>query len=207
MPHSRNAPLQATVLPDGCTRYQLDERGSALEFWGEWLSPADADALLAHMLSPALDWRSVSSRHGTLPRLQCWMSDAGVSAQLFQREAALPWSPEVAAVKTRLESTLRRHFDYVLLNHYRDGHDRISWHRDDEADEEGKDVIASISLGATRTFGVKRKSAKAAQLALPLTHGSLVIMRGRTMQNEWVHCVPEEPSVLTPRINLTFRTS
>ena len=37
-------------------------------------------------------------------------------------------------------------FDYCLVNLYRDGNDYINFHADNEA----KDVIASISLGATR---------------------------------------------------------
>ena len=40
-------------------------------------------------------------------------------------------------------------FDYCLVNLYRDGNDYINFHADNEA----KDIIASISLGATRKYG------------------------------------------------------
>ena len=37
-------------------------------------------------------------------------------------------------------------FDYCLVNLYRDGNDYINFHADNEA----KDIIASMSLGVTR---------------------------------------------------------
>jgi len=61
----------------------------------------------------------------TLPRLQCWMSDDGVTAQLYQKEPALPWSETVCGLKQRLEDLLKCKFDYVLMNYYRDGNDSI----------------------------------------------------------------------------------
>ena len=45
-------------------------------------------------------------------------------------------------------------FDYCLVNLYRDGNDYINFHADNEA----KDIIASISLGATRRFLVRHLS-------------------------------------------------
>jgi alkylated DNA repair dioxygenase AlkB len=39
-------------------------------------------------------------------------------------------------------------FDYCLVNLYRDGNDYINFHADNEA----KDIIASITLGATRRY-------------------------------------------------------
>ncbi len=37
-------------------------------------------------------------------------------------------------------------FDYCLVNLYRDGNDHINFHADNEA----KDIVASMTLGATR---------------------------------------------------------
>lgn len=61
----------------------------------------------------------------TLPRLQCWMSDVGVVADVYQKEPALPWNGPIGALKTRLETLLKCKFDYVLMNYYRDGNDSI----------------------------------------------------------------------------------
>lgn len=40
------------------------------------------------------------------------------------------------------------------MNLYRDGNDHINFHADNEA----KDIIASVSLGATRTFQIRHLS-------------------------------------------------
>jgi alkylated DNA repair dioxygenase AlkB len=108
-------------------------------------------------------------------------------------------------VKTSLEKKLGVTFDYVLMNLYRSGYDKIGFHVDDEADTEGKNVIASISVGATREFRVKPRKGKE-QIKLDLTHGSLVIMCG-DMQKHYLHAVLEQPEIKDPRINLTFRIS
>lgn len=39
-------------------------------------------------------------------------------------------------------------FDYCLVNLYRDGNDHINFHADNEA----KDIVASLSVGATRKY-------------------------------------------------------
>ncbi|MFY0531470.1 alpha-ketoglutarate-dependent dioxygenase AlkB [Nannocystis pusilla] len=43
-------------------------------------------------------------------------------------------------------------------------------------------------------------------IKITLTHGSLLVMRGRTQQT-WQHTVPRRANVIAPRINLTLRTS
>jgi len=64
-------------------------------------------------------------------------------------------------------------------------------------------VIASVSLGTTRTFDFRHAKTRQTH-TLQLTHGSLLIMRGRT-QLDWAHRVPKEPEARGERINLTFR--
>ncbi|CAF1264669.1 unnamed protein product [Rotaria sordida] len=88
--------------------------------------------------------------------------------------------------------------------------------------EEGlaKDVIASMTLGATRRFLLHHLSCfgkvltrKKKPLTNPskkkyefsLTNGSLIVMLDDTQQY-WKHSVPKEKNVKSPRINLTFRT-
>lgn len=91
---------------------------------------------------------------------------------------------------------------------YRDGNDFIGFHRDDEADVPGKNVIASLSLGTTRKFVLKhyKDQRNTNTHTLSLAHGSLVVMMGDT-QKDWRHGVPKDESVKTSRINLTFRKS
>jgi alkylated DNA repair dioxygenase AlkB len=93
-------------------------------------------------------------------------------------------------------------FNSVLLNLYRDGRDSMSFHSDNEAQLGPEPVIASLSLGATRTFQMRKRSPRQ-RLAGRLGHGSLLVMYGSS-QAEWEHAIPKEPCS-GPRINLTFR--
>lgn len=97
--------------------------------------------------------------------------------------------------------------NYVLVNLYRDGHDYIGAHSDNERDLDvinGENIILSLSFGATRDFIFHNKSNTSVKYELPLHHGDLLIMRGET-QKKWRHSLPKRLKVKEPRINLTFR--
>ena len=205
----KESALQQTTAQNGLQTTQIDER-SFLDYDQKFVEKGLADEILKHLLND-IDWRHavMTTKKGetySLPRLQCWMSDEGVHAQLYQKEGAMPWSPQVADLKEKLERLLNTKFDYVLMNLYRNGDDKIGFHRDDEAEEEGKNVIASLSFGAPRTFIIKHDHKRELSYTYNLTHGSLVTMRGDTQIN-WKHSVPPAPEVKTPRVNLTFRKS
>ncbi len=79
-------------------------------------------------------------------------------------------------------------------------------HSDDEAELGRQPVIASLSLGETRTLLFRhrtRKELKTIKLALP--NASLLLMAGDT-QKHWRHGINAEKQVCGPRINLTFRS-
>ena len=95
-------------------------------------------------------------------------------------------------------------FNGVLLNRYRTGRDSMGWHADDEPEFGDEPVIASVSFGGSRTFGLKHKRRKELKVNVELTHGSLLIMRGGTQAN-WVHQVPKTAKPAGERLNLTFR--
>jgi alkylated DNA repair dioxygenase AlkB len=136
------------------------------------------------------------------PRLQAWMGDSDVSASLYTKQHN-PWSEEILILKNKLEEITQFKFNYVLINYYRDGNDYIAYHSDNEAIGEGKNVICSISLGATRKFVLKNKIKK----EFILTDGSLIIMKGDYTQLYWKHTITKTTKIKTPRINLTFRHS
>jgi|TARA_B110000037_G_scaffold78846_1_gene94044 alkylated DNA repair dioxygenase AlkB len=117
-----------------------------------------------------------------------------------------PWTKELLGVKRVIESFLPdSDFNSVLLNLYRDGSDKVSWHADDEKGLGKNPLIASVSLGAKRRFDLKHKTDSEEKLQLELVPGSLVIMKG-TLQHNWLHQIPVQKRILNPRINLTFRT-
>ena len=108
-------------------------------------------------------------------------------------------------MKHRVEAFAEHEFNSVLLNYYRDQNDSMGLHSDDERELGPEPVIASLSLGETRTFLLKHKTCEALKtyrLALP--SGSLLVMRGTT-QSHWRHGIAKCKAKRGPRINLTFR--
>jgi alkylated DNA repair dioxygenase AlkB len=117
-----------------------------------------------------------------------------------------PWTKELLGIKKVIESfLLDSDFNSVLLNLYRDGSDKVSWHADDEKGLGTNPLIASVSLGATRRFDLKHKTDPDKKLQLELVPGSLIVMKG-AIQHNWLHQIPVQKKILEPRINLTFRT-
>ena len=80
----------------------------------------------------------------------------------------------------------------------------MGWHADNEKELGINPVIASISLGALRKFSFKHNELPV-KLDLNLNNGSLLLMSGK-IQHPWKHSLPKTKKVITPRLNLTFRT-
>lgn len=182
--------------------------GAELRFVAGWLAPTEADALFAHLLQQ-VPWENhriwMFGRLVDSPRLSCWMGDAGTEYRYSGvRFAPRPWLPEVRTLCEQLRGLSGKPLNSVLLNRYRDGRDAMGWHSDDEPELGTEPVIASVSLGAERRFLLKRRDGLVERQHLVLTHGSLLLMAGRT-QHEWLHCLPRTARPVGERINLTFR--
>ncbi|MBB1149028.1 MULTISPECIES: alpha-ketoglutarate-dependent dioxygenase AlkB [unclassified Myroides] len=117
---------------------------------------------------------------------------------------ALPWTPELLALKDRIEKTTGETYNSCLLNLYHDGSEGMAWHSDGEKDLKKNGAIASLSLGATRKFMFKHKTTQE-KVTFILESGHLLVMKDET-QTFWVHRLPPTKVVHHPRINLTFRT-
>ena len=140
------------------------------------------------------------------PRLLAWYADAGVSYKYSGiRHDGLPWTPQLAVLRTRIEALSGSRFNSVLANLYRNHRDSMGLHADDEPELGPSPVIASLSLGEERVFRLKHRFDKTLKpVKLPLPSGTLLIMRGDTQAN-WRHEVPKQSKVCGARINLTFR--
>lgn len=177
----------------------------AVRLLEEFLPPAEAlqafDRLRA-TIAWCQDAMRLGARQIALPRLTAWYGDPGATYSYSGiRNVPLPWTNELDQLRRRVEGIAEEAFNSVLLNLYRGGQDSMGWHSDDEGGLSS--VIASLSLGATRTFQLRRKAPPRDAISMRLASGSLLLMTGDT-QRQWLHRVPKEPAA-GERINLTFR--
>jgi len=168
----------------------------------------DADEALAlfEALRAEIRWEQhrvrIRGREVDCPRLSGWEGDATYAYSGITLRPA-PWTPQVAAVRRRIEAATGEAFNSVLANLYRDEADRLGWHADDEPELGPAPVIASASFGAPRRFLLRPKRG-GASVPIVLEPGSLLVMRGQT-QRHWLHSIPATRRPVGPRINLTFR--
>jgi len=179
-----------------------------LELHAQWLAPATADQWLAELSAHTL-WQQpqvhIYGRQLPVPRLVAWYGDAEASYRYSGlTHQPLPWTPLLAQIRAQVEQAVGQPLNGVLLNYYRDGQDSMGWHSDDEAELGANPLIASLNLGGTRRFDLRRKGSNRIEHSLPLQHGSLLVMRGPT-QHHWQHQVAKTRSPCAPRLNLTFR--
>lgn len=174
-----------------------------------WAGPADADRWLARLLAE-VPWKqehiTVFGRRHPMPRLSCWMADPGCEYRYADLQNVIePWSPAAGEIRERLRAELGCAFNSLLLNLYRDGRDSMGWHADDEPELEPEAPIASLSLGAARTFRMRPRGRPAdSKVAYELRHGDLLVMDPPT-QLHWQHELPRRLRVAEARVNLTFR--
>ena len=156
-----------------------------------------------------LNWREekirLFSKRIICPRLIDFYGDEGVFYNYSgNHHIAHGWSNLLIPIKDKLECHIGLQFNFVLCNYYRNGHDYIGWHDDNEMDLGKNPVIASISFGAERKFQFRHKKTKKLKVSCSLKPGSLVIMYGQT-QEYWKHRLPKCIKCHEARINLTFR--
>lgn len=180
---------------------------ATVDWCPDWLSPERAETLFQTLLADTLWDQPMYHFQGqsvAMPRLVAWHGDPqaryGYSGVHHRPE---PWTPALQAVRQELQTLLGVSFNSVLLNRYRTGKDSVAWHADDERELGVHPVIASLSLGASRSFAMKPKAGgPMSKWALP--SGSLLVMAGAT-QEHWLHQVPKTTQPVGERINLTFR--
>ncbi len=182
--------------------------GLDAEYIPEFVLPALASEWF-EALRTLVSWEQhevvVYGKNHLTPRLSCWMGEPWMTYSYSQNKMQpVPWLPLIEEIKHYVERCVVESFNSVLLNYYRDGQDSNGWHADDEPELGDSPIIASVSLGASRDFLMRRKEDYSDKRRIALEHGSLLIMRGDT-QNTWQHQVPKRASA-GPRINLTFRT-
>jgi len=174
----------------------------------QWLDALTADQWLA-TLSRQTPWQQpqvrIFARQLPVPRLVAWYGDAEARYRYSgQTHQPLPWTPLLAEIRARVVEAVGQPLNGVLLNYYRDGQDSMGWHSDDEPELGVNPLVASLNLGGSRRFDLRRKGQNRIEHSVDLPHGSLLVMRGAT-QHHWQHQVAKTRRPCAPRLNLTFR--
>lgn len=192
-----------------CDATSIELKDASLIYFPRAFAAEEADALLDYCLR-GLPWRqdslTIAGKRVAIPRLQNWFGDPDAHYSYSGLALSpLPWPAQMLQIRDRAEVIARQSFNAVLANYYRNGRDSVGWHSDDEKELGLQPVIASVSLGATRVFEMKHRHDKSIKtLRLPLTHGSVLVMKGGTQQF-WRHQLPKAEEITQPRVNLTFR--
>jgi alkylated DNA repair dioxygenase AlkB len=93
-------------------------------------------------------------------------------------------------------------FDSCFVNYYRDGTDSVAWHSDRIGRTIEHPLVAIVSLGGPRRFGMRRKGGGPAWRWV-LGSGDALVMGGGC-QHGFEHTVPKM-KYAPPRISLSFR--
>jgi len=181
--------------------------GSAMFY--KWVLGGLDDSQLFRDLDENIPWESrtikMFGKEHPQPRLVAWFGDPGRNYSYSNVAMNInPWTPLLEKLKSICEEKSGSSFNSLLLNKYRNGEDKVSWHADNEPELGNEPCIASLSLGATRRFKFRHCDSKQV-VECRLPSGSLVVMSGLS-QSKWVHEIPKEMGVKDPRINLTFRS-
>ncbi|XP_023418785.1 alpha-ketoglutarate-dependent dioxygenase alkB homolog 3 isoform X2 [Cavia porcellus] len=205
------------VIDEGVYEISLAPTGvSRVHLYPGFVDSKEADGVL-EQLCRDVPWKQrMGIREDVTylqPRLTAWYGELPYTYSRVTMEPNPHWHPVLHTLKRRIEENTGHTFNSLLCNLYRNEKDSVDWHSDDEPALGRWPVIASLSLGATRTFEMRKKPLPeengdytyVERVKIPLDHGALLIMEGAT-QADWQHRVPREYHSRGPRVNLTFRT-
>lgn len=188
--------------------HNLLPKEGMVNYYGKIFPKEEADKY-RDVLMNTIEWKNdeaiIYGKLYVTKRKVAWYGDKTFEYEYSNtKKLALPWTEELQKLKRIVEERTGEHFNSCLLNLYHTGEEGMAWHSDAEKDLKKDGAIASLSFGAERKFAFKHKQTKETVSVL-LEHGSLLVMKGTT-QTHWLHRLPPTVKVLSPRINLTFRT-
>ena len=192
------------------------EKGLHLLVHKKWLKDSDVwwDIFVRNVRWHRVKYKS--NRFGKECETPCWTTFYG------GRECVAPYTPVPSWLQPLVErvSSHKRlngaKFNAMLVRLYFDGSDEIAWHTDGRTFLGKAPTIASLSLGATVKFQLRRMNnvwpcgggddgidRATPQREVLLGDGDLFAMLGSTQQF-WHHRVPKTKG-RKPRININFR--
>jgi len=112
------------------------------------------------------------------------------------------WVAGLDRIAQSLSELLNWPFHTGVAIYYPDGEEGVDFHTDYPAFGDTS-IIASLSLGAERTFQLRHKTTGNV-FSKRLEEGSLIVM-GHDCQDKYEHALPIDPNCKEPRLNITFR--
>ena len=200
----------STAMKDTRNPPSLRSHPSSLRIIPDFLTPIKASELFETLLNET-PWRKETlrmfGRWVTVRRSVAFYATTPIQygySGITHHAAPIPTGliPMLDSVRTLTGEP----YNSILLNLYPDGDASLGWHRDNERElgspEEIK--IASLSLGATRRFGIREIESKR-EHTFDLKSGTLLLMDSG-FQTDFQHRVQKDTTIKAPRINLSFRT-
>jgi alkylated DNA repair dioxygenase AlkB len=183
-------------------------RDGCVTYYGPIMSSFDANQYFDTLLT-GIDWKNdetviLGKRIVTKRKVALYGDEPFDYTYSKTTKRALPWTSELLRLKAIVEKDTGETFNSCLLNLYHDGSEGMAWHSDGEVYLKQNGAIGSLSFGAVRKFSFKHKQTKES-VSMALQHGGLLVMKDDT-QRFWLHRLPPTKTVITPRVNLTFRT-
>lgn len=193
---------------DSAEKANLLPKDGVVYYYGKIMPSSSASDYLGYLLNE-IQWKNdvaiIFGKRIETKRKVAWYAEMPFEYTYSNHtKTALPWTKELLALKSLVESKTGETFNSCLLNLYHNGSEGMAWHSDGETDLKKDGAIASLSFGAERKFAFKHKVSKETVSRI-LENGSLLVMKGTT-QTHWMHRLPPTKLVSKPRVNLTFRT-
>lgn len=187
---------------------KFDLPDADIVYYPDFIEVAEANSIFKELLDK-IPWQQdeikIFGKIHPQPRLTALFGDEGKSYS-YSNLTMQPhlWNSLLLSLKAQVEEITQTRFTSVLLNLYRDGKDSNGWHADNEKELGKNPIIASLSFGTERVFGLKHNNGILKQKII-LENGSLLVMKGAT-QHFWKHQIAKTTKPTGARINLTFRT-
>lgn len=222
-PSSRDHALSLVQSPCNTSNQQFLKKpklGLDVDYFPCFLKASHAKSIFKQLEEELLTYFSTSQNEVVLvgkvhriPRKHVAFGDPGLVYEFSGvRIPAKPWISVLESLRDLLTSVLGKRFNFVLVNRYKNGHDYIGEHRDNEGDLDPRSPIAALSLGQRRDFVFKHRDARGSRgtrkdidvVKVCLEHGSLLVLNFPT-NVYWYHSLPVRKSILGTRISLTYR--
>jgi alkylated DNA repair dioxygenase AlkB len=190
-------------------KFDLDDMAS-IEYYDDFITQKFHNDLFDELTNNVPWTHGIYNMYGKVvqtPRLLYCMRDKDFDVtKVYKVTDSMEWTKNMLKLKKMVEKKTNKIYSYAQLNYYRTGDDYIGYHTDSEIQD--GDVIASVSLGASRKFTFRQidyKENDSNIYTMDLEPRSLILMNEYAAKKRWKHELPKMKNVQDVRINITFR--